>query len=183
MTLVEDTKDTVYNRLRNPPAKRYGQQTSPRWLNKQLKFLLCALHQDILRGVLSQIQETLRCGKKTAAWAALFASMTILAMTIESLQVSVRGKDETDKGEGTIRKDDNTADEAIEVMEERFEDLKNIFHQKYRTFSSKGLNPIRNVEDRNFLDPGAQSLAAAASEIIEKYCKILLKTLAHDDGC
>ncbi|KAL8936532.1 MAG: hypothetical protein Q9211_004141 [Gyalolechia sp. 1 TL-2023] len=169
MTLVESTKDQVYDRLRNPPPERYGQQTSPRWLNKQIKFLLCALHQDILRDVLSQIQETLRLSGKKATWAALFASMTILAMTTESLQVAVRCKDETDKGEGTVRQNDTTADEAIKLMDERFELLKNLFHQGHRTLSSKGLNPIRKVQDRTFLDGASQSLASKASEIIDSY--------------
>ncbi|KAL9026427.1 MAG: hypothetical protein Q9196_004907 [Gyalolechia fulgens] len=174
MTLVESTKDQVYDRLRNPPPERYGQQTSPRWLNKQIKFLLCALHQDILRDVLSQIQETLRLSGKKATWAALFASMTILAMTTESLQVAVRCKDETDKGEGTVRQNDTTADEAIKLMDERFELLKNLFHQGHRTLSSKGLNPIRKVQDRTFLDGASQSLASKASEIIDSYYEFLV---------
>lgn len=174
MTLVESTKDAVYDQLRNPPRDRYPTQTSPRWLNKQFKFLLCALHQAILREFLGQIQELLRRANKKDAWAALFASMTVLAMTTESLQVSVRGKDETDKGEGIVRKDDNTANEAIEVMEERFEFLKNLFHQAHRTLSPKGLNPIQNIQDRACLDPASQSLAAAASEIIERYHDFLI---------
>ncbi|KAI4167570.1 MAG: hypothetical protein LQ343_007109 [Gyalolechia ehrenbergii] len=174
MTLVESTKDYVYDRLRNPPRERYGQQTSPRWVNKQFKFLLCALHQDLLRDVLSQIQETLRLSGKRATWAALFAGMTILAMTTESMQMAVRGKDETDKGEGTVRQNDTTADEAIKLMDERFDLLENIFHQAHRTPSSRGLNPVQKIQDRAILDGASQSLAAKASEIIENHHKFLI---------
>lgn len=183
MTLVESTKDYVYDRLRNPPRERYGQQTSPRWVNKQFKFLLCALHQDLLRDVLSQIQETLRLSGKRATWAALFAGMTILAMTTESMQMAVRGKDETDKGEGTVRQNDTTADEAIKLMDERFDLLENIFHQAHRTPSSRGLNPVQKIQDRAILDGASQSLAAKASEIIENHRESLLGTLMHYDRC
>ncbi|KAL8717358.1 MAG: hypothetical protein Q9225_005392 [Loekoesia sp. 1 TL-2023] len=169
MTLIESSKDTIYDRLRNPPSERYGHQTSPRWLNKQFKFLFSALHQDVLRDVLGQIQGTLRHAGGKAVWAALFAGMVILAMTTGSMQVAVRGKEETDKGEDMIRQDDTTADEAIKLMDERFESLKSLFRQKYNR-----LNPVQKPRHRALLDDASQSLAAKASEIIENHYDFLI---------
>ncbi|KAL8843544.1 MAG: hypothetical protein Q9170_000048 [Blastenia crenularia] len=169
MTLVESTRDDVYDRLKNPPRERYDHQTSPRWLNKQFKFLLCPLHEDVLRDVLGQVQETLRLSGKKATWASLFASMIALAMAAGSLQVAVRGKEETDKSERTIRRDDTTADETIRLMDERFVLLQKLFHQGYRTLSAKGLNPVRRPRDRDLLDSASQSLAAKGSEIIANH--------------
>ncbi|KAL9605098.1 MAG: hypothetical protein Q9219_000032 [cf. Caloplaca sp. 3 TL-2023] len=174
MTLVENTKDDVYNRLRNPPPERYGHHTSPRWLNKQFKFLLCTLHRDILRDFLTQIQKTLRRSKKGPVWAALFASMVILSMTTGSFQVAVRGKEETDKAEGTIGEDDTTAEIAIEMMDERLGLLRSVFHQKYGTLLNRELNPVRKPQDCATLDGPSQSLAARATEIIEKHHEFLV---------
>ena len=171
MTLVESTKDDVYDRLKNPPPERYGHHTCPRLLNKQVKFLLCLLHQEVLEDVLGQIQEALRLSRKSGTWAALFSGMVILAMTVGSLQVAVRGKEETDKSEGTIQQDDTTADEAVKSMEGQFEFLKNLFHQGYRTLVPKGLNPLQNLQDRACLDGASQSLAAKASKIMEDHCE------------
>ncbi|KAL8675831.1 MAG: hypothetical protein Q9186_007565 [Xanthomendoza sp. 1 TL-2023] len=180
LTLVEDTKDDVYEQLRNPPAERFGQHTCARWLNKQIKFLLSTLHRDLLKEVLNKVQETLRSSNKKPLWAPLFACMVILAMTTETLQVSVRCKEETDKGEGTINQDDKTADEAIALMDDKYDFLKKCFHQGYGTLRPKGLNPLRSPQDRTCLEDGAsQSLAEKASDIIETYCKFIQRALAR----
>ncbi|KAL8810912.1 MAG: hypothetical protein Q9200_002214 [Gallowayella weberi] len=175
LTLVEDTKDTVYEQLWNPPGEKFGHHTCARLVNKQFKFLLSPLHRDLLKNVLNKVQQNLRSSdKKKVFWAPLFACMVILAMTIETLQVSVRCKEQTDKQEGTIDQDDKTADKAIAEMDDRYDFLKNLFHQGYRTLQPKGLNPLRCPQDRGRLEDGAsQSLAAKASDIVEHYRKFI----------
>lgn len=170
-TLVENTKDDVYQQLQNPPAEPFGHHTCARWLNKQMKFLWSTLHQDVLKEVLNKVQDILRVSNKKSLWAPLFACMVILAMTTETLQVAVRCKEETDKQEETIKQDDKTADDAIALMDERFDLLKRLFHQAYRTLLPKGLNPLQNAQDRARLDDASHSLAAKASDIVEQYCK------------
>ncbi|KAL8729488.1 MAG: hypothetical protein Q9166_004736 [cf. Caloplaca sp. 2 TL-2023] len=169
LTLVESTRDEVYRWLKNPPPKQFGHHTCARWLNKQIKFLLSTLHRRILKVVLNKIQDTLRVSNNKSLWAPLFVGMVILAMTTETLQVTVRCKEETDKQEEVIAQDDKTADEAIALMDERFDFLRRLFHQRYRTLLPRGLNPIRSPQARARLDDASQSLAAKASEIIEQY--------------
>lgn len=178
LTLVESTKDNVYERLNNPPTERYGHHTSPRWLSRQIKFLLSTLHQEVMRnGVLYLVQDTLRRADRKPLWAALFASMIVLAMTTETQELTVRCKEKTDKGEGTIRLDDRAADDAINLMDERFQLMRNLFHQGYRTLSTKGFNPLQSPQDRAFLDEASQSLAAKANMIVEDNCESFRKTL------
>ncbi|KAL8737788.1 MAG: hypothetical protein Q9181_001351 [Wetmoreana brouardii] len=172
LTLVEDTKDDVHKQLLHPPATKFGIHTCPRWLNKQIKFLLSTLHHDLLKDVLNRVQDALRFSNTKSVWAALFSSMVILAMTNETLELSVRCKEETDKEEGVIHRDDRTADEAINLMDKKFELLKYLFHQRYRTLSSNGLNPLQSVTD--CLDDASQILAAKASEIVETYRSFLI---------
>ncbi|KAL8854256.1 MAG: hypothetical protein Q9221_000970 [Calogaya cf. arnoldii] len=169
LTIVENTKDYVYKKLQNKPENPFGHHTCARWVNKQIKFLLSALHTDVLKEVLNKVQDTLRLSTKKDLWAPLFASMVILAMTTETLQVTVRCKEDTDKQEGTIEPDDRTADREIALMDERYDLLWRLFHQGYRTLLDKGFNPLQDLTVRADLDPASQSLAAKASEIVEKY--------------
>ncbi|KAL8952428.1 MAG: hypothetical protein Q9222_001663 [Ikaeria aurantiellina] len=171
LTLVESTKEDVYSRLQNRPAVKFGPHTCPRWLNKQIKFLFSTLHKDNLRDLLKLIQDTLRTADKKPLWPALFAAMSVLAMTTESLQVTVRGKEELDKKEKRIEEWDTTADRDVSSMDEEFEFLKSLFHEKYRTLLNKGFNPLHNVDDRASLADAGQSLAAEAGDIVTTHRK------------
>lgn len=170
LTLVENTRDSVYEQLRNRPPEKYGPHTSPRWLSRQFKSLLSTLHLDVLNRVLSLVQDTLRGTYRKAFWAALFASMLVVAMTTETQEQTVRCKEQTDKGEGTIGHDDKRADEEISLMDEKFELLKNLFHQGYRTLSRKGFNPLQSFASRDSLDQASQSFAVKAKAIVEQHC-------------
>lgn len=169
LTLVENTRDDVHRRLKNPPPVAFGQHTSPRLLNRQIKFLLSTLHHDLLKGILQRIQEALRHSSKKPSWAALFASMVVLAMTTESQEVAVRCKESTDKKERVIEVDDSTAEKAIGLMDEQFEFLSKLFHQRYRTPFKKGFNPLLNVDNRNELDIESRLLADKSAEIVKTY--------------
>lgn len=172
LTIVEDTKEFVYKQLRNKPKNPFGNHTCARLLNKQIKYLLSTLHEDVLRDVLNKVQDTLRLSKRKNFWAPLFASIVILAMTTESLEVTVRCKEETDKQEGMIDQDDRKADEAIAQMDDRFDLLRRLFHQGYRTLLPKGFNPLRDLTDRlQLVDNASQTLAAKASDIVMQYRK------------
>ncbi|KAL8990823.1 MAG: hypothetical protein Q9177_000612 [Variospora cf. flavescens] len=151
LTLVEHTKGDVYRRLRNPPQEQFSHLTCPR-----------------------HVQEKLRASTRKPSWAALFASMLVLAMTIETFQQTLRCKEKTEKEEGTIRQSDTTADDKIALMEDRFEHLKKFFHQGYRTHMARGFNPLQSSENRKFLDEPSRSLAAKASDIVKAHHAFLV---------
>ncbi|KAL8695443.1 MAG: hypothetical protein Q9218_000021 [Villophora microphyllina] len=167
LSLVEDTKDNVRKQLKNPPREDFGHHTCPRWLNRQIKFLLSALHYALLKEVLHRIQDALRLSNNKPLWAALFASMVVLATITESQQVTVRCKEATDKQEGAIAQGDKTADEAIGRMDEQFLFLSNLFHQRFRTHLNKGFNPLIDIKCRTEeLDGPSQLLAVKAADIV-----------------
>ncbi|KAL8773210.1 MAG: hypothetical protein Q9209_001886 [Squamulea sp. 1 TL-2023] len=174
LTIVEDTRDSVYRQLKNRPENLFGQHTSARLLNKQIKFLLATLHQDVLKDVLNRVQDTLRTSNKKSLWAPLFASMVILAMSIETLQMIVRCKEKTDEQEGTIETHETKADQEIALMDKNFDLLRSFFHQGYRTIQPTGMNPIRNPANRANLDRPSQLLAEKASSIIENHHTFLV---------
>ncbi|KAL8874274.1 MAG: hypothetical protein Q9174_000354 [Haloplaca sp. 1 TL-2023] len=172
LTLVEDTKDEVYRQLHTRPPNAFGIHTSPRFLNKQIKTMLAAIHYDLLRGFLGKFQEAARLATKTEFWASMFSAMVVFAATIESLETTVCCKEETDKGENEIDQSDTTAEYAIRLMEEKFGFLEVLFHKKYLMHSPKGkrMNPIADLKSRrSLLDHASQKLASEASSIINQY--------------
>lgn len=83
--------------------------------------------------------------------------------------MTVRCREETDKGEGDIEEDDRTADDAISLMEEKYELLKTLFHQGYRTLLPNGMNPLRSPQNHACLDEASQTFATEAGAIIDSY--------------
>ncbi|KAL8776012.1 MAG: hypothetical protein Q9194_003439 [Teloschistes cf. exilis] len=125
-----------------------------------------------MKTVLFRIQRELRHSNGKQYWGGLFSSILVLAIEIERLEFEVRCQEATDKEEGVIRQDDRTADDAIVSMDEQLIFLQNLFTQKYRIFSPKGLNPLLNSQIRASLDHETQAFATSADEIVRDYSKL-----------
>lgn len=173
LTLTEDTRVEVSSKLMNPPQTPYEPLTCPRWLNKELKFLVARLHIDLMKEVLVLLHTTLRDGKKKKSlWAIAFIGLLSLSMVTESLQVSVRCKEETDKEMKMILKDDTRADSDVNLMDNRFDLLLWIFRKKYGIAENrvgKGFCPLRESDDRESLDQPARTFAVEVGHIIQSY--------------
>lgn len=173
LTLTEDTRLAVSSRLINPPNVPYEPLTCPRWLNKELKFLLATLHTNLLKDVLELLHKTLRdCRDTTSLWAIAFISLLSLSMVTESMQVSVLCKEATDKENKTIPQDDAQAELEIHHMDERLDLLIRIFQKKYGSAENragKGFRPLRDPKDRDSLDQPARTFAVDVGHIIESY--------------
>lgn len=178
ITLVEGTEPQVARQLRNRPHEPYGIHTCPRWLNKQLKFLLSSLHKDLLHETLELTHKSLRdMSTKNCkpSWAELFINLLTLSIVLESLQFAVRCKEETDKSEGVVDFDDLSADLALENIDERLDWLTKMFRQKYTMNAKreKGFNPISKATDREDLDDlPSKTLAIQVKALIDKHRKI-----------
>ena len=172
LTLVEHTKDEVYGRLRNRPSERFGVHTSSRWLNKELKFLLSTLHQDLWKGVLQQIQKTLQASNKEQSWATTFMGLLVLAMMTESIQVNIRCKEETDKQDGTINWENKKANDEIGLIDKNWKILQDLFHKKYMTQKggkAKGFNPLQQDSALDKLDEPSKIFTRKVKVIIEHH--------------
>ena len=88
ITLLEGTQTQVTTKLHSQPTKPYGVHTCPRWLNKQLKFLLSTLHRDLLEEILESIHKTLHdvsTKNSKKVWTRLFIGLLVLSMFSESI--------------------------------------------------------------------------------------------------
>ena len=172
MTLVESSQEDVFSSLLNRPAQVYGIHTSPRWLNKQLKFLLSSLHVTLMETILEKLTQMLRGSKKMSSWALSFNCILTLAMANESVQVTLRCKEATDKEEGVIDPHDETAQRESRMIDEKFDFLQDLYHRGYKTQGAKGkpsFNPIHSVVDREKLDAPSGQLAKSVGDIVDIY--------------
>lgn len=168
LTLVDENK--VFRELKNHPPKAYGIHTSSRWLNKELKFLFSTLHRTLWKNVLEKLQLTLQSSNKRPAWTRAFVALLLLAMVVESMQVQVRCKEESDKRDGIMGAQGNDdASSEIRHMDEKWQLLRDLYHKKYKTF-----NPIYQDNDRKMLDPPMQELAQRVKALTEKHGEHLL---------
>lgn len=170
-TLTEDTKNKVFDKLRRKPSGPFHVHTSPRWLNKQLKYLMATAHQELMRKVLAGIQDKLHLSNKKATWATVFVSLLMLSMTTESLQVAVRGKEATDKREGILMPGDTTATKTIDIMEEKLNLMIRLYRKKYGATEEKGMtfNPLRDSRTHEDLGLPDQHLAREVRAVIDTY--------------
>ncbi|KAL8916881.1 MAG: hypothetical protein Q9208_008283 [Pyrenodesmia sp. 3 TL-2023] len=74
---------------------------------------------------------------------------------------------ETDKEMGTLEKNSEAASDEVQLMDEKFELLCDLFHQAYRTPAPSGFDPVQRSQDRAFLDEESQTFAARTSMLIE----------------
>ena len=182
MTLVEDKKEEVFRNLWNRPAEAFGVHTSPRWLNKQLKFLFSSLHMTLLETILKKLTQILRRSKKTSSWAPNFAAIMVLAMANESVQITLRQKESTDKAEGMIALHDETAKRETVLIDEKLDFLQDLYHKSYKSQGAKAkgkpsFNPIHNATDRKEIDAPASQLAQSVGDLVESHRNSYLLTM------
>ncbi|KAL8820938.1 MAG: hypothetical protein Q9191_007413, partial [Dirinaria sp. TL-2023a] len=171
-TLTENTKKKVFDQLWRKPSGPFQVYTSPRWLNKQLKYLMATAHRELMRKVLAGIQDKLHLSNKKAAWATVFVSLLMFSMTTESLQVAVRGKEAIDKREGILMPEDETAQTTIDKIEERLNFLIRLYRKKYGATEEREMtfNPLKEGF-RAYADLSRpdQSLAREMKDVIDTY--------------
>ncbi len=125
-----------------------------------------------MENILGKLTQTLRGSKKTSSWAVNFASLLMLGMVNESIQVTLRCKEATDKAEGTIDQHDETAKRESILIDEKFDLLQDLYHRGYKTQGAKGkpsFNPLRSAVDREKLDAPANQLAQNVGDVVESY--------------
>lgn len=170
LTLVEREKEVVARRLLYRSSEPYGTHTSSRWLNKQLKFLLSTLHEELLKNTLRKINSLLESSQRPKTWGSALTGLILLTMTIEAIQMIIRCKEATDKSENLIPEESEKATIDIENSEETWRFLQGLFYTTYHK------NPIHNEKDRqNLKDAPSQQLASDVKSVIEKHSECFQK--------
>ena len=95
LTLTENSKQDVIEKLLYCPSATYGTHTSARCLNKQLKFLFSALHKEFLNNALEEIHKILGASRRSEHWGLAVVGLLTLTMTIEAIEMTIRCKEAT----------------------------------------------------------------------------------------
>ncbi len=169
LTLVENTKEQVFRQLRSRPREVFGAHISSRLLNKQLKFILAPLHRESWTNLLDSVHRTVLVESKAerGSWAPLLACLLTLAMTMESVQISIRCREATEKREGAILEDNDDATLDLARMEEKWNLLLELFHKRYSKF-----NPFGKEYHRDELDIPSREHAISTMQRKTIVCKL-----------
>jgi len=125
---------------------RYGRGTSLRMVNRQLKFLYCALFSQIMEGVLKRLQQILRSSRGGAKWTSAFVALLGLAMCFEEVQRTAHTNQDAEVFLGLLTdlEASQNAEAACRLIDEKFGFVANLFRWKYH----RGFNPLKDLEDQ-----------------------------------
>jgi hypothetical protein len=123
----------------------YPKNCSARMVNRQLKFLFCAIFNQIMEAVLKRLQQVLRSSRGGAKWTSAFCAVLGLAMCFEEVQRTVHGNQDIEVKKGRITEWEaaQRAEESCRLIDEKFTFIANLFRWKYH----RGFNPLRDWED------------------------------------
>ena len=178
-TIAEDSRQYIWERLRQRPERPFGIHTSPMYINKQLKFLLSSLQQDLFGEILLRIQQKLRENTRES-WTPAFAAMAVVSMVAEWVQVSVRCKEYYNKAKGFVSTSDDSATRAVQNIEDRYGFLRRLFHETYRRRSKFLGNPLCDSDVRESLaDDASKTFLNGIVEVMNNN----RKSLRRATGC
>jgi hypothetical protein len=114
-------------------------------VNRQLKFLYCAIFNQIMESVLKRLQQVLRSSRGGAKWTSAFCAVLGLAMCFEEVQRTTHGNQDIEAKRGRITEwmAAQRAEESCRLIDEKFTFVANLFRWKYH----RGFNPLRDWED------------------------------------
>jgi hypothetical protein len=123
----------------------YPKNCSARMVNRQLKFLFCAIFNQIMESVLKRLQQVLRSSRGGAKWTSAFCAVLGLAMCFEEVQRTTHGNQDIEAKRGRITEWEASqrAEESCRLIDEKFTFVTNLFRWKYH----RGFNPLKDSED------------------------------------
>lgn len=198
LILDETNKNIVLDRMRNPSAaSAYGRFTASRFLNRQIKYVVAALHRTLLETELKNLQEALQASddKERRSWGPTFVSVLILGIVNEIMEHLVRCKASSDvasldcndpSSTTRIRAINTIATAEIKLMEETVEFTRALFNRKYQSQNvskNKGFKPIFKATDRDKLDEPSRRLAQEVEDIINQHGEFVPLFKPYDRHC
>jgi len=177
-TIPNSQKHLLYKLHTYPSSPdAYAHAPSPRMANRQLKYLFCHLHQQILDSILKKLQQVLRSSKGPQKWTSAFIALLGLAMAFELTQQLVHVITDADAAMGKYlpRDAEYVAESACRAIDEKFAFVNNLFRWKYR-----GVNPLRDMDtnqvEQVLGDKGVEFVRDVGTLIAEKREYLMLRS-------
>lgn len=170
--ISEESQELAFRELPDYQLGVYGRYCSPRMANRQLKFLFCALHRDVMHEVLKRLQQILRSSRGCGRWLSAFVAMIGLAMVHEDTQKTVHVTADSNYAQGlcTEREAEREAERACQIIDDRFMFITNLFRWKY----NRGFNPFQNANQEKsmkVLGEKTMSFLRGMRSLVDDNCK------------
>jgi hypothetical protein len=154
------------------PHITYGKATSSRMVNRQLKFLFCAIFNQIMEDILDHLQRILRSSRGGSKWTSAFCTILGLAMCFEEVQRMVHGNQDIEAMKGLMTEWEaaQRAEESCRLIDEKFKFIANLFRWKYH----RGFNPLKDWEDskvQNTLGVTGVDFVKSVSGLVQEKCE------------
>jgi hypothetical protein len=161
-----------------------GEYLTSRLLNRQIKYIMQSLHQEIYQSVLEGFEKLLRSSAKRESWSTSFCTLLVLCLCMEELQtaaeVFVMSDVQVDAYSIYTRRTSLGACSAIE--ESTFLTCLRLFHDVYRSSGQGrligsregGLNPFRKTGRKMIysdLDEASKNLIESVQTLLHTSCK------------
>jgi hypothetical protein len=171
ITIADDTLYPVINNIRHSQRPLTIEElTSPRLVNRQLKFFFHIIRNNIYEKILKWQQHTLHtAGSKEKTWLHSFCVMLGFAMVLEEIQRTIICQCEAKVARSEATLDDALAEASrlCDRIDARYQLLVGLFQCKYRDkkWGARGSFGCNTPEAR---DPFAASILGRLRELVEE---------------
>ncbi|KAF2844055.1 hypothetical protein T440DRAFT_484466 [Plenodomus tracheiphilus IPT5] len=146
LTMVEEKKEKTLARMISYLPKSYEQDyTSPRLINRQLKFLFSRLQHSIQATVLQILEQVFKYPKDRDGLVAAFVAVLGMSMTQEDRQITIHSVTSTSSSAEGINEEiaQKEAVVACESIERVTHAVQDVFQSRY----SQEFDLLRNADD------------------------------------
>jgi len=181
LTITEYSNRQLSDYLRRPAKTKYDLSITSRLLNRQIKSVMHALRERLMREVLEELERELKTRSK-AVWAPCFCVALILCMCVEEAQIAMDAFAMHTRVLGAVQDAPSsqiTIESCRRLDDLLFNHLLELFHGVYKTHQTSKLhsrcgvyNPIRDGPETNVkegLDQKSANLVSDFRDIIANH--------------
>lgn len=157
---------------------------SSRLLNRQVKYVMHILQQEICKDVLEGLEKSFKSQAKRDSWGVSFCVLLVLCMCIEELQSAADtfvSCDMLKEGKNSLYNRNQSAEACAALEEYPYQQCTRLFHDVYRSQRAgmggpsreSVFNPFRDLKDGNDsgLDKTTNELASKIYDMVSCSCE------------
>ena len=170
--ISEETTQSIWQKLSSPGTvlKPYGTFSSPRLVNKQLKFVLSTVFQGVFTEILRKISALLLKSRKEL-WPQAFAAVLALSIVVESLQMMILCKERLNQLD-LSPSSSSKAGADIRSIDDQFHFLVQLLQTKYKSWGISCWRPLSDGVSRSDLVEAAdREFVDALAMVVEEHGK------------
>ncbi|KAF2752938.1 hypothetical protein EJ05DRAFT_505573 [Pseudovirgaria hyperparasitica] len=168
LTIPDEHKVDILSKLSNYRPDDYGDKTSPRLANRQIKHFYARLQREMVKMLLGRLQNMLEGSKGYDKWTDAFIIVLGLAIAVEGIQKNVNSILDGRVGQGDFERSfaEESANEAVRRIDGCFDIIIELFQKKY----ARSCNPIKDCKNdwsAKITQPGMITCLQKLSSLIQ----------------